>query len=114
MRRRHWKPVGGSIVIRDNGGVSSNNLFGIKATGGWKGQHLSIPTLEYSEGVARRQRENFRVYDDLAQGFADYVKLISGSKRYTEAVKQAKDSDAYLDALQEAGYATDPNYANKI
>ncbi len=104
----------GQHVIRDNSGVSSNNLFGIKATGSWKGQHLSIPTLEYDGGVARRQRENFRVYDDLAEGFADYVRLISGSKRYTEAVKQAADPDAYLDALQEAGYATDPNYANKI
>lgn len=104
----------GQHVIRDGGGMSSNNLFGIKATGNWKGQHLSIPTLEYTDGVAQRHRENFRVYDDLAEGFADYVKLISGSKRYTEAVNKAADPDAFLDALQEAGYATDPNYANKI
>lgn len=104
----------GQHVIRDGNGMSSNNLFGIKATGGWGGQHLSIPTLEYTDGVARRQRENFRVYDDLAEGFADYVRLISGSERYTEAVNQAADPDAYLDALQAAGYATDPNYANKI
>jgi len=104
----------GQHVIRDGGGMSSNNLFGIKATGKWKGQHLSIPTLEYQDGVAQRHRENFRVYDDLAEGFADYVKLISGSERYTDAMNQAADPDAYLDALQEAGYATDPNYANKI
>jgi flagellar protein FlgJ len=104
----------GQHVIRDGGGMSSNNLFGIKATGNWKGQHLSIPTLEYNDGVAQRHRENFRVYDDLAEGFSDYVKLISGSKRYTDAMNQVGDPDAYLDALQEAGYATDPNYANKI
>ncbi len=104
----------GQHVIRDGGGMSSNNLFGIKATGKWKGQHLSIPTLEYKDGVAQRHRENFRVYDDLAEGFADYVNLISGSKRYTDAMNQAADPEAYLDALQEAGYATDPNYANKI
>lgn len=104
----------GQHVIRDGSGMSSNNLFGIKATGGWKGQRLSIPTLEYADGVARRQRENFRVYDDLAAGFGDYVKLISGSERYSEALKNAEDPDAYLDAIQEAGYATDPDYANKI
>ena len=104
----------GQHVIRDGNGMSSNNLFGIKATGGWKGQRLSIPTLEYSNGVASRQRENFRVYDDLAAGFSDYVKLISGSERYSEAVKKAADPEAYLDAIQDAGYATDPNYANKI
>ena len=104
----------GQHVIRDGSGLSSNNLFGIKATGGWQGPRLSIPTLEYTDGVASRQRENFRVYDDLAAGFSDYVKLISGSERYSEAVKKAADPNAYLDAIQEAGYATDPNYANKI
>ena len=104
----------GQHVIRDGQGLSSNNLFGIKATGKWDGQHLSIPTLEYTDGVARRMRENFRVYDDLADGFADYVKLISGSSRYSDAIKNAAEPDAYLDALQEAGYATDPNYASKI
>lgn len=104
----------GQHVIRDSGGLSSNNLFGIKATGSWRGPQLAIPTLEYEDGVARRHRENFRVYDDLAAGFADYVKLISGSERYTDAVSNAADPDAYLDALQDAGYATDPNYADKI
>ena len=42
------------------------------------------------------------------------MNLISGSKRYSEAVRNAADPDAYLDAIQEAGYATDPDYANKI
>ncbi len=104
----------GQRVIRDGDGLSSNNLFGIKATGRWDGDSLSIPTLEYTGGVARRQRENFRVYDDLGHGFTDYVNLIKGSERYAEAVRNAADPDAYLEALQEAGYATDPNYANKI
>lgn len=104
----------GQRVIRDGRGVSSNNLFGIKATGGWQGDRLNIPTLEYEQGIARRRQENFRAYPDLAEGFADYVNLISGSERYGAAVEQAADPDAYLDALQEAGYATDPDYASKI
>lgn len=104
----------GQRVIRDNAGMSSNNLFGIKATGKWKGASLSIPTVEYTDGMASRRRENFRVYEDLAQGFQDYVNLIKGSSRYSDAIANAADPDAYLNALQEAGYATDPNYASKI
>lgn len=104
----------GQRMIRDSGGTSSNNLFGIKASGGWGGDSLSIPTLEYENGAAARRRESFRVYTDLAQGFADYVALIKNSPRYADAVGQAADPDAYLEALQEAGYATDPNYASKI
>jgi flagellar protein FlgJ len=104
----------GQRIIRDGRGISSNNLFGIKATGGWQGDRLNIPTLEYEQGIARRRQENFRAYPDLAEGFRDYVNLISGSERYGAAVDQAGDPDAYLDALQAAGYATDPDYASKI
>ena len=42
------------------------------------------------------------------------MKLITGSERYAEAVEKAADPEAYLDAIQDAGYATDPDYANKI
>jgi len=104
----------GQRVIRDGSGISSNNLFGIKATGGWQGDRLNIPTLEYEGGIARRRQEYFRAYTDLSAGFADYVDLISGSQRYVPAVERAADADAYLDALQDAGYATDPDYASKI
>lgn len=104
----------GQRVIRDGAGVSSNNLFGIKATGGWQGESLNIPTLEYEDGLAQRRQENFRAYADLAQGFDDYARLIGGSQRYSPAVENAADPDAYLDALQAGGYATDPDYANKI
>jgi len=104
----------GQRVIRDGNGVSSNNLFGIKATGNWNGDSLTIPTLEYENGAASRRREPFRAYDDLSSGFDDYVKLITGSERYSTAIENSANPEAYLDALQEAGYATDPNYAGKI
>ena len=44
----------------------------------------------------------------------DYANLITGSERYHQARAVAHDPDAYFDALQSAGYATDPNYAQKL
>ena len=40
--------------------------------------------------------------------------MITTNKRYQVALANAADPKRYLDELQAAGYATDPNYANKI
>ncbi|APV51388.1 flagellar rod assembly protein/muramidase FlgJ [Betaproteobacteria bacterium GR16-43] len=95
-------------------GVKSHNLFGIKAGANWKGATVEIPTTEYVNGVARKVTEKFRAYDSYADAFADYAKLISGSKRYTEAAKAGGDAVAFAQGLQKGGYATDPRYAEKL
>lgn len=104
----------GKFVIKDKQGNSSFNLFNIKATDSWQGNKVNVSTLEYHNGVAKKENANFRSYNSYAESFADYVKLISESPRYEKARSQAKDASAYLDALQEGGYATDPDYADKI
>ncbi|MFO0334428.1 MAG: glucosaminidase domain-containing protein, partial [Pseudomonadota bacterium] len=58
--------------------------------------------------------EPFRAYDSLASGFADYVRLLGTSARYADAVATGRDPRAFARALQDAGYATDPDYARKI
>lgn len=103
----------GRSIIRDNSGNSSNNLFNIKAGGRWNGQAMSVNTLEYRDGVAEKERAAFRAYPSLEQSFDDYVNLID-SGRYRDARASAADPDAYLKALQNAGYATDPQYADKV
>lgn len=100
--------------VASNGDTSSYNLFGIKANNTWKGLRVSVPTVEYRDGVAVRSREEFRAYDSLADGFEDYVRLINGNPRYRAALDQAADPTSYVQALQLAGYATDPSYAQKI
>ena len=61
--------------------------------------------------VARH--ENFRAYEGWEQGIEDYVNFLS-QPRY-QAVQEAwHDPHEFADALQQAGYATDPNYADKL
>ncbi len=104
----------GKFVIKDQQGNSSFNLFNIKAGGSWEGKKVSVSTLEYENGVAQKQQANFRSYDSYAESFADYIKLIRDNPRYEKAKSLAHDAASYLDALQEGGYATDPDYADKI
>jgi flagellar protein FlgJ len=104
----------GKREIGADQGVKSHNLFGIKAGASWKGATVEIPTTEYVNGVARKVTEKFRAYDSYADAFADYAKLISGSRRYTEAAKAGGDAVAFAQGLQKGGYATDPRYAEKL
>ncbi|MFZ5594235.1 MAG: flagellar assembly peptidoglycan hydrolase FlgJ [Pseudomonadota bacterium] len=104
----------GQAIMRHPDGRSSHNLFGIKADSGWQGERLTIPALEYSEGKAVKRSEAFRVYGSFAASFEDYVNFIRGNPRYSQALAVAGDSDAFVQALQAAGYATDPAYARKV
>ncbi len=104
----------GSHVMTHANGGSSHNLFGIKAGQGWDGGRVKRETLEYESGVAVRRREPFRAYDSFEQSFSDYVAFVKGSPRYAQALQAAGDPETYFRSLQEAGYATDPAYADKI
>lgn len=94
-------------------GVTSHNLFGIKAGGGWGGQRMSASTHEFVDGVRRSERAEFRAYGSAADSFSDYARLL-GNSRYAAARGAGEDTHRFASALQRAGYATDPNYADKI
>ena len=104
----------GRHVIQHGDGDSSHNLFGIKADAGWDGPRVHVQTLEYVNGVPERQRAAFRSYDSPAASFTDYVDFLQRNPRYRQALERVPDAEGYLRGLQEAGYATDPDYANKI
>ncbi len=104
----------GKSIAQMPDGSSSYNLFGIKADASWDGPTATVPTLEYVDGVAKRGTAAFRAYDSYAQSFSDYVQFLKANPRYAQALKSADDPAAFTDALQKAGYATDPSYANKI
>ncbi len=104
----------GQSIAQMPDGTSSYNLFGIKAGAGWNGPSATVPTLEYVDGVAKRGTAAFRAYDSFAQSFSDYVQFLKDNPRYTQALKSANDPAAFVDALQKAGDATDPNYANEV
>ena len=104
----------GAQVIRDAEGRSSFNLFGIKAGSDWQGARIARPTLEYRDGVAYRELAKFRAYPDVHSTFDDYAAFLGESPRYASVVGSGRDVRRFADALQAAGYATDPNYADKI
>ncbi|RJQ48000.1 MAG: flagellar assembly peptidoglycan hydrolase FlgJ [Gammaproteobacteria bacterium] len=104
----------GQQMIEHADGRNSHNLFGIKANAGWEGERAVVPTLEYENGIAQRQRAAFRAYDSFAESFRDYVQFLRVNPRYRQALEVAHDPAAFAQALQDAGYSTDPRYAQKI
>ena len=104
----------GKKISRNMSGSSSNNLFNIKADSRWTGDQATVSTLEYRDGIAVREQANFRAYDSYAASFSDYVDFMKDSPRYQAALGAGTDAEAFTRELSQAGYATDPNYANKI
>lgn len=104
----------GKREIRNADGSSSHNLFGIKAGPEWKGKVATAVTTEYVNGVAQTRVEKFRAYDNYADSFKDYAKLITTNPRYEKVLANAKDASHFAHGLQRAGYATDPLYAAKL
>ncbi len=102
---------GRSAPQRD--GEPAHNLFGIKAGASWSGATVEHWTLEHENGVTAPQLERFKAYGSAAESFADYVGLISTARRYADALTQADNPEAYARAVTKAGYATDPDYADK-
>jgi flagellar protein FlgJ len=99
--------------IRHADGRSAHNLFGIKAGAGWKGATADVLTTEFENGAAKKVVQKFRAYASHEESFADYAKLMK-TGRYAGVVAQANTAEGFANALQKAGYATDPQYANKL
>jgi flagellar protein FlgJ len=112
----------GRKEIRHADGSPSFNLFGIKATGNWKGPVAEVTTTEYINGRAQKVTAKFRAYGSYAESFADYARLMKDSPRYQAVVNGASGrvataggtAVAFAQGLQKAGYATDPAYADKL
>lgn len=95
-------------------GRPSYNLFGIKAGAGWNGAVAEAGTTEYdADGQERRVVERFRAYASYDEAFADHARLLSSQPRYAQ-VLGARDAASFARGLQNAGYATDPAYADKL
>jgi flagellar protein FlgJ len=104
----------GRSVIKNGNGSSSFNLFNIKADKVWQGKLAKVTTLEFDQGVAKKVNAGFRSYDSFEESFRDYVSLIKSNPRYGDALKKAGNAQQYMQELQQAGYATDPKYADKV
>lgn len=104
----------GKYMIRYGNDVPTHNLFNIKADSRWDGPKAVVPTLEYEKGQPVREYAAFRSYPTYEASFKDYVDFIKSGQRYQGALENVADSQAYVESLHRAGYATDPQYSNKI
>ena len=103
----------GRNEIRKADGSSSFNLFGIKAGKNWNGPVVEAATTEYVDGQPRQVVERFRAYASYEEGFRDYAALLRGNARYSGVIG-TQDGTEFARRLQQAGYATDPMYADKL
>ena len=103
----------GKREIKMADGSDSHNLFGIKAGKDWNGKVAEVTTTEYHNGIASKQVERFRAYGSYTESFQDYARMLSNNPRYTGVTGQG-DAKAFAQGLQQAGYATDPHYAEKL
>jgi|HubBroStandDraft_6_1064221.scaffolds.fasta_scaffold15217_4 flagellar protein FlgJ len=104
----------GQHVPTAGNGTSSFNLFGIKAGSGWSGDSVNSLTTEVSAGRASVLPQSFRSYDSLQQGVNDYVSLLQNNSRYQRALGTGSDVNAFAGGLASGGYATDPDYVQKL
>ncbi|WP_088838858.1 glucosaminidase domain-containing protein [Listeria sp. ILCC792] len=101
-----------------NSGLSTqaNNLFGIK--GSYNGDSITMQTTEYAGDEAYKTDAAFRSYPSRAASVEDHTMLfvngISGDPYLYHDVLNETDYKQVSKAIQEAGYATDPNYANTL
>ncbi|MEZ4445836.1 MAG: DUF2272 domain-containing protein [Polyangiaceae bacterium] len=89
---------------------ATRNWGNIKGEGPAGSESFVVP--EYIGGRWVKEPAKFRKYNDNPEAFEDYFKFVLHGKRYKAAV--GKKGRAYFQALHDAGYATDPEYADKM
>lgn len=90
-----------------------NNLFGIKADKSWTGRTVSFQTTEHLGGKDVSLADKFRAYDSWLASMVDHAQFLLKNPRYAKCFKETTGA-GWARALQAAGYATDPVYADKL
>lgn len=85
----------------------NNNYFGIKGKGG------TFQTQEFVNGKMVTVDQNFAGYQTPQDSFDAWANLMSKSSRYKNVIG-AQDPNQQIAALGKSGYATDPNYGDKL
>lgn len=92
----------------------NNNYFGIKANDSYKGEKTSELTSEYINGKKVNVIDRFRKYSGVLESMKDYISFIKDNPRYKDAIDKSYSPDEYFEQIHKAGYATDPDYADKL
>jgi flagellar protein FlgJ len=104
----------GQRMPRNSDGSPSYNMFGIKAGEGWTGPKALADSMEVTNGVAAPKRTAFRSYGSIEESVNDFATLLKNSPRYKDALAAGANPFAYAARIGSSGYATDPDYGNKL
>ena len=85
----------------------SNNHFGIKCKSTWTGDRV------YHDDDAKG--ECFRAYATVEESYEDHADFLNANKRYDSLFSYATDDyQSWAHGLKAAGYATAPDYAERL
>ena len=111
--------------------VEENNMVGIKkdllnkswvdiGLSVWPGKYLNKLTPEVYGGVPVTIPDDFRIYDNIEQSFADYLCFMRwggysvGNPKYYNKIKDLKDPAALIRQVHSLGYATGTTYSSGV
>lgn len=87
--------------------LEANNHFGIKCHKDWLGE-----SVRHDDDSAQ---ECFRKYSEASESYRDHALFLVGKNRYATLFTYEKDDyKSWAKGLRAAGYATDPNYPDKL
>ncbi|MER2132150.1 MAG: glycoside hydrolase family 73 protein [Carnobacterium inhibens] len=96
--------------------IKNNNYYGIK--GGGTEPTVTMTTKEFVEGEWIEVKADFRKYASWQESMEDHSELFAKGTTWNEnqyaKVLTANDYKEAAYALQESGYATDPDYPGKL
>jgi lysozyme len=101
---------GNKIPVDSATGRSSYNLFGIKGTG--TAGSVTVVSKEVENGQTVTRASQFKAYYNYQQSIDDHAEFLL--KPNYKKVLTAVSPEEAAQALQKAGYATDPLYAEKL
>lgn len=115
----HASIILGQIILESSGrynGLSGlayegKNLFGIKGTG--TAGSITMNTYEYYDGQKVTVPAQFAKYATYYDSMLAHANLLT-SPRYQRYLRNAQSVEEYARGIQEAGYATDPNYSSRL
>lgn len=96
----------------------AKNWFGIKCfstASKWQKGCYEIKTKEFdSAGNEYTTTAKFRNYETDQNSFIDHGLFLKGLSRYAKAFNHTNNPDRFIVEVHLGGYATDPQYANKV
>ncbi|MCL2299036.1 MAG: glycoside hydrolase family 73 protein [Firmicutes bacterium] len=93
--------------------VNANALFGIKADSRWSGKTYSKASPEWNGVMTVTVVASFRAYGSWEQSVADHSDFLRASTRYAAVINEKAYKKACT-AIHQAGYATAPDYADRL